>query len=367
MSPQRPGRRTAGTAALLTVLLLCPSGRALAHPVPFSFLDLRPQRGATTGALVLHVIDVAHDLRVAPPERLLDAATAAREFDAITRLVAGRLRLVVDGRETAIVWDRLDVVPERQSLRLSFHLPSPAQPATLTVAGLLFPYDPNHRTFVNVYEGPSPTQAILERSRTTFEYFAGTRQGTWAVARRFVPAGVHHILIGPDHLLFLLGLLLLGGTIGRLLLIVSGFTVAHSITLSLAALNIVSVPAIVIEPAIALSIVFVGVDNLMVRQARDLRPWIALAFGLIHGFGFANVLRAMDLPPNALGWSLVSFNVGVEIGQVLIAGVAAAALAAVRRWNPVAGRRVAVAGSVAVIGAGTFWFAERVFFSGGVR
>ena len=204
-------------------------------------------------------------------------------------------------------------------------------------------------------------------SRPAFEYFAGTRQGVFAVVRKFLPSGVHHILIGPDHLLFLIGLLLLGGTLGRLLLIVTGFTLAHSITLSLAALGVVSPPASIIEPAIALSIVYVGVDNLLVRRGRDVRPWIALVFGLIHGFGFANVLREMDLPARALGWSLFSFNVGVEIGQLLVVIATAGALAAVRRSSPEAGRRLAVAGSAAVIAAGGFWFVERVFLSGGFR
>ena len=104
----------------------------------------------------------------------------------------------------------------------------------------------------------------------------------------------------------------------QLVVIVTAFTVAHSLTLSLAALNIVSPPARIIEPAIALSIVYVGADNLLVRDGRDVRAWIAFAFGFIHGFGFANVLREMDLPARALGWSLFSFNVGVEIGQLIV-------------------------------------------------
>src|SRR6185312_10025742 len=145
--------------------------------------------------------------------------------------------------------------------------------------------------FVNFYDGGAlGYQAILDGAKTHAEYFAGSRQGTFAVIRRFVPAGIHHILIGPDHLLFLVGLLLLGGTIRQLTLVVSAFTVAHSITLSLAALNLVTPPARIIEPAIALSIVYVGADNLLVRGGRDMRGWIAFAFGFIHGFGFANVL-----------------------------------------------------------------------------
>ena len=177
-----------------------------------------------------------------------------------------------------------------------------------------------------------------------------------------MPSGIHHILIGPDHLLFLIGLLLLGGTVRQLLVVVTSFTLAHSITLSLAALNIVSPPARIIEPAIALSIVYVGADNLLAAGGRDVRAWIAFAFGFIHGFGFANVLREMDLPRRALGWSLFSFNIGVEIGQLAVVVAVAFLLGMVRSRSESAGRRVAFAGSLVVIAAGAFWFVQRVFF-----
>ena len=147
---------------------------------------------------------------------------------------------------------------------------------------------------------------ILNGDHDQFEYFPGSRQGVLAVmpqirARRHPP---HSHRAGPS--LFLIGLLLLGGSIRRLLLIVSSFTVAHSITLSLAALNLVTPPARIIEPAIALSIVYVGIDNLMVGRGRDMRAWIAFAFGFIHGFGFANVLREMNLP-DAARWAGLCF------------------------------------------------------------
>ena len=93
---------------------------------------------------------------------------------------------------------------------------------------------------------------------------------------------------------------------------------------------------------------------------------VAATFGLVHGFGFANVLREFGLPKEALGWSLFSFNVGVEIGQLAIVLLVASALAAIRRRSHVAGYRVAFAGSVVVIAAGTYWFVQRVFFPGGV-
>jgi hydrogenase/urease accessory protein HupE len=238
---------------------------------------------------------------------------------------------------------------------------------SVTVTAILFPYDPAHQTFLNFYEGNALTsQAILDRNHPQLEYFRGTGRGVFAVIGKFVAAGIHHILIGPDHLLFLIGLLLLGGSIRQLLLIVSSFTVAHSVTLSLASLNLVAPPARIIEPAIALSIVYVGVDNLMVGRGRDVRAWIAFAFGFIHGFGFANVLREMNLPSRALGWSLFSFNVGVEIGQLLFVVIVASALMALRSRNEAASRRLAFAGSLVVIVAGAFWFVQRIFFPGGI-
>ncbi|HEX5069076.1 MAG TPA: HupE/UreJ family protein [Vicinamibacterales bacterium] len=353
--------------ALLALFVLFAPARAAAHPVPFSYLDLRLQPGAIDGTLVVHILDVAHDLSRARAEDLLDPAVAAGQFQALTTMLTGRLRILVDGQPAPIEWTRMDVAPERQSLKLYFRVPAPAAVPSMQLSGRLFPYDSNHKTFVNVYEGDLLTQAILDSTKTTFDYFAGTRQGRIAVVGRFLPSGIHHILVGPDHLLFLIGLLLLGGTIRRLALIVTGFTVAHSITLSLAALNLVNPPSSIIEPAIALSIIYVGVDNLMVKTGRDLRPWIALAFGLIHGFGFANVLREMDLPSRALGWSLLSFNIGVELGQLAVVAVVATLLAGVRSWSAALGRRVALAGSLAVIAAGGFWFVERVFLSGGIR
>jgi hypothetical protein len=111
-----------------------------------------------------------------------------------------------------------------------------------------------------------------------------------------------------------------------------------------------------------LSIVFVGADNLVRGSGRDLRAWVALVFGLVHGFGFANVLREFGLPSEALGWSLFSFNVGVEIGQLAIVVLVASALAAIRRYSDRWRARVALAGSILVIAAGTYWFVERVFF-----
>ena len=350
-------------------------GRAAsAHPVPFSYLDLHVQRDAIDASLVVHVIDAAHDLKLEPPERLLREAEATQAFPTLARMLGERFTVVADGRPLTPAWLGIDGLADRQSIRLRFRYTLASTPGRVTVTARMFPYDPAHQTFLNVYEGrPDPsgagetlTQAILDGAHPEFEYFAGTRQGAIAVIQKFVPAGIHHILIGPDHLLFLIGLLLLGGTLRQLAVIVTSFTIAHSITLSLAALDIVAPPARIIEPAIALSIVYVGADNLLVREGRDVRAWIAFGFGFIHGFGFANVLREMDLPSRALGWSLFSFNVGVEIGQLIVVVIVASALSALRARNAAAGRRLAFAGSIVVMVAGAFWFIQRVFFPGGM-
>ncbi len=337
-----------------------------AHPVPFSYLDLRLQPGAIDASIVIHIFDLGHDLKLDPADRLLDPGVAREQVRTIGALITQRLTITADGRALSADWSDVEVLTERQSIRLHARYPIDGRAGGVKVTGTLFPYDPEHQTFINVYDGDSLTQAVLGHGRSEFEYFAGTRQGTVAVIEKFIPAGIHHILIGPDHILFLIGLLLLGGTLRRLGFIVTGFTIAHSLTLSLAALNLVTPPARLIEPAIALSIIYVGADNLLIREGRDFRAWIAFGFGFIHGFGFANVLREMDLPSRALGWSLFSFNVGVEVGQLLIVAVVATLLAALRSRNEAVNRQLVFAGSIVVIAAGAFWFVQRVVFPGGL-
>jgi len=359
----------------LAVLLLACAAPVVseAHPAPFSYLDIRIVETGIDGALVVHDFDVAHDLGIDPPERLQTPGVPEQYREQLTRLMASRLHIVLDGVPVTLTWTDFEVLEERQSLHLSFRYQGP-RPGSVRVDTVVFPYDAVHQTFVNVYdEGTLRHQAILDASRHAVDYYAGTWQGTAAVLGVFIPAGIDHILIGPDHILFLVGLLLLGGSFGTLVTIVTAFTIGHSITLSLAALDILSPPASIVEPAIALSIVFVGADNLLVlkdlgarndkttKRPRDIRAWVAAAFGLVHGFGFASVLKEFGLPITALGWSLFSFNVGVEIGQLTIVLIVATVLAALRRRNPAATRWIVIAGSIIVIAAGGYWFIQRVF------
>lgn len=186
--------------------------------------------------------------------------------------------------------------------------------------------------------------------------------------------GVGHIFTGYDHVAFLIGLLLLGGTLRRLIGIVSAFTVAHSITLALAALNIFAPPPQIIEPSIALSIIFIAGEDLWAlrnaggagaqggRSELALRHrWmITFAFGLIHGFGFAGALRELHLPRAGLAASLVMFNLGVEAGQICIVALVFPLLKQLR-MSARPGRAVSFA-LAAIIGLlGAFWLVQRIF------
>ena len=351
----------------LLILILAAAAPAFAHPVPFSYLDIQLQPASVDVSLVAHIYDLGHDMKIAPIEQLLDPALVEQREKALQAMLSPRLELSADGRVLTPEWGQTEVLRERQSVRFHLRYPVSSPPGTVAVNTTMFPYDPMHQTFINVYEGETLTsQMIVDAKHPRIDYFAGTRQGVLAVVKKFIPAGAHHILIGPDHLLFLVGLLLLGGSIRQLLIVVTSFTVAHSITLSLAALNIVTPPARLIEPAIALSIVYVGADNLLAQNGRDVRGWIAFTFGFIHGFGFANVLREMELPRRALGWSLFSFNIGVEIGQLFVVVLVATAFTMLRQRSEWSRRHLAFAGSIVVIAAGAFWFVQRVFFPGGL-
>ncbi len=348
---------------LLATALLAESAQVRTHPSPFSYLDVRIQSGSLTGRLVLHDLDVAHDLHLDSAGELADPAGVQRHAAALAALLVPRLAFSADGRP--LPWTLVSARPQRDqsAVEITWRAPAPAAIGKLTISAHIFPYDPIHQTFVNVFERDALVrQEILNQDRTSVDFFTGTRQGVMAVFTSFTASGIHHIAIGPDHILFIVGLLLLGGSLMRLLAIVTAFTLGHSVTLALATLQIVDPPARIIEPAIALSIVYVGADNLLVgERGRDMRPWIALAFGLVHGFGFASVLRETGLPNRALGLSLFSFNLGVEIGQALVVIVVATALAFLRQRNALLAKRVVTIGSVVVLLAGVFWFIERVF------
>lgn len=190
---------------------------------------------------------------------------------------------------------------------------------------------------------------------------SGATVSAGSVFVRYLWQGLLHILIGFDHVLFVVCLLFAATNFRRLLLVITAFTVGHSITLSLSALNLFTLPNTVIEPLIALSIAYVAVENLY-RRGKDV-PYLyltTLAFGLIHGFGFSYVLRdEVGLPTQALLPALFSFNAGVEVGQVAIVAVCFPLLALVRNreWYPNLVRAVSALTLILAI----YWLVTRIF------
>jgi hypothetical protein len=182
---------------------------------------------------------------------------------------------------------------------------------------LFFDLDPRHQCFASV----GKEQHVLRADDHLLDL--GRPVSLWDHARDYALLGVEHIFTGYDHLAFLFGLLVVAGFsslrhgLRYVLGVVTAFTVAHSITLICAGLDLVRLPSRVVEPAIALSIFYVAVENIFVREPK--RRWLlTFGFGLVHGFGFASVLREIGLPARGLVLSLLSFNVGVEIGQLAV-------------------------------------------------
>jgi hypothetical protein len=191
---------------------------------------------------------------------------------------------------------------------------------------------------------------------------------------RFLRLGLEHIFTGYDHVAFVLGLLLLGGSLRSIAGVVTSFTAAHSVTLALATLGVVRIPGAIVEPLIAASIVYVAVENLRGLRAPHPAPspagrglvegwrgrWrVSFLFGLVHGFGFAGALAELDLPASALATALISFNTGVELGQAAIEALAFPLLSLLRRSPALAGVALRT-GSVAIGLAGVVWLVERL-------
>ena len=174
----------------------------------------------------------------------------------------------------------------------------------------------------------------------------------------FIWLGIEHIFIGYDHIMFLAALIVIGSRLGQLVKIVSAFTVAHSITLILAALEVVTLPTRWVEAGIALSIAYVALENFWIQDSKH-RWLLTFGFGFVHGFGFANVLRDLGLPSEGLVASLLAFNIGVEMGQIVIVAIMlpVVLLAARQGFQP----RLIQGASGIILLFGVGWFVERLF------
>jgi hydrogenase/urease accessory protein HupE len=343
----------------LLLTLLAFSSFAQAHELSFSHIKLQLEQNRV--AIQMPVADLARQLSNTNPSQLLQPATLERLKPQILGLLQKRFSIRAGHTTVRLTAEQLEPLPAQKEVRATLQIVGGIQNQTLQIDVALFPDNNLHKTFLDVYNGATlESQLIFDAQKTSVAYQPSSQQTTLEVVGSFTLEGIRHIFGGPDHILFVIGLLLIGGTMLQLLKIVSAFTLAHSITLALATLHILNPSARFIEPAIAASIVFVGVHGLLNKSKRDHRTLFAFGFGFIHGFGFANALAQMQLPQGALVWSLFSFNVGVEFGQACIVLLVAPLLALVRVRSPKNSHHLIQFMSVGVILAGAYWFIERV-------
>lgn len=224
--------------------------------------------------------------------------------------------------------------------------------------------DDSHRVMARIERDGVSTPLVLDAVTTDHTLAPAARHPSWH--QRFAPPGslramwllgIEHIVTGYDHLVFLLCLLVPGGTWRSRIGIVTAFTIAHSVTLVLAALHVVTPPTRFVEVAIALSIAYVAIQNLMHDGSRARWP-VAFGFGLIHGFGFAGMLDVLAMPTGQLVSSVLAFNLGVEVGQLIVVLIAVPLIGLVAReaWH----RRFVQTTSVFVCGLAAWWIVERL-------
>ena len=352
--------------ALLAVVFLtfCPSGAARAHQVNLS-----------TARIVLND-DETVDVEVAMKGSDVDRVVGTRVFDERTDLVGADALASSAAAVAAYVTAHAVVLGEAGALcRSGAATVAPDGDGVVVrsrwnCAGMgtpryrstvLVDVAPDARQVVLIGRGEDAAQDLLDRDRTEIGLAATASPDLLAVVGRYVIAGMEHIFTGYDHICFLIAVMVWARSLWPVVKIVTAFTVAHSITLSLTAFGIVRIPSAIIEPAIAATIVYVAVENFFSRDVQ--RRWRdTFCFGLIHGFGFASALQEFGLPKNALVPALASFNIGVEIGQIVVVSLALPALLWLDRIFAGWGRTAALAytASSVIIVLGSYWFLDRV-------
>jgi hydrogenase/urease accessory protein HupE len=247
------------------------------------------------------------------------------------------------------------------TIQATYACPSASTSANVDLAALLDELPTGHRHMARLLA--QDRDVVLFHGVSTLTLSPGAADAPppapHAGAPQLFRMGIEHILTGYDHLLFLLGLVLIAPRVRSLLPVVTAFTVAHSITLGVAVLGLWTPPSSIVEPAIALSIVYVGVENVLSSGSVGKRWRITFPFGLIHGFGFASALRELALPRQAVPVALLSFNLGVEAGQLVVLAAMIPLVVLARRARWIEGARASVP-SLGVAAIGAVWFVARI-------
>ena len=360
-------------AAILVILFSAWSLQdAAAHDPGLSSLTIQQRTNSLEATLTLAVKDAA---RVAELDEDNDGRVTQAEFEQTRSLletaVTRQLFIAPDGKvaEPQSVRSKLD---KNNNVEVRLDFPANGCSSLEIQSKIIASLPLGHRQDLQIQD--SRGEIIFEQLLSAAEDHATVEMsgahssiGAFEAARsfaNFVSLGMKHILTGYDHLLFLFGLLLVARGFLCSLGIITSFTIAHSITLAVATLQLVQIPSRIVEPLIAASIVFVGAENLLRGDIPKARRMVPFGFGLIHGFGFASALREAGIGSGTGGivLPLFSFNLGVELGQIMVAAVALPMIWKLRE-NPMFITRWAPACSTAVVLLGSFWFVERVWLT----
>lgn len=375
----------------LTLILALSSTLARAHEVVPTIADLTVMEGSAELSLRINLeaflagvdLDTVEDTNEAPQAADYDALRALSE-DALAARAVELLDgwnalpvLSIDG--TPLVLESLSIVvpegvdPELPRIAEWLLAADAPEGSALTVAwpdgggDLVVRQQGVEEPFTGLVSGGASSPAIT--------LSGGNAQSGWQAFASYIPVGFDHILPqGLDHILFVLGLFFLSTHLRPLIWQVSAFTLAHTLTLALGALGLVTVPASIVEPLIAASIVYVAIENIFFHKLNTWRPIIVFGFGLLHGLGFASVLGEFGLPEDQFIPALLGFNVGVEVGQITVIAIAFAliwiAVFGARRARlegvedmvaeyPVMFRAVSITGSVLIAIIAAYWVVER--------
>jgi len=360
-------------AALLAAVTVAPAPRAAAHQINLSNarIELKPDRVAKLEvALKGSDVDrVAGTSVFDPHSGLVDPDRLARSSAPIAAYVM--THAMIQGTDgTPCAASEVEVTPDQDGVvvRLTWSCRE-VQGDLVYRSTVLIDIDRGAKQIVLIGTGPNAPQTLLDASQTDVRLTAAP-PALVDVFEQYVKAGIEHIFLGYDHVAFLIAIVLWARRFWPVIKIVTAFTVAHSITLSLAALQIVVIPSAIVEPAIAASIVYVAVENFFSRDV-DKRWHDTFAFGLIHGFGFASALQEFGLPRGAVVPALAAFNLGVELGQVAIVCLVIPALIALdwliaasrRSRTPVRTTALVYALSTVIAILGCYWILERTILA----
>ncbi len=342
---------TNGWAMGLLVTLSLAFGPAVAH------------KAGTTGYAMVSIAGQTVRYALSLPAHGLTSGDAARDLRDFAAAVARHVAVVAD--DAACVGVPAEVRPPsagRASIEIVVLYACTAPIRNLSIRdGIDAVLGTDHHTIANIQWPGGSKQVVFEKEHRVVNIaILGDAAPESRAAGTFVSyfgLGVEHILAGFDHVLFVVALILPGGRLLSLAAMITAFTVAHSITLALSVLDIVTLPTQIVEPVIALSIAYVAFENLTMKSVVSRRWAVSFLFGLVHGFGFAGALAEVGLPASGLAASLVGFNLGVEAGQALIVTMLLPLLLWLRRfpWE----RQVATVSSAAIMAIGLALLTER--------